>query len=59
MPNGDSLCANCEDMVARAKLYRSETTNASLQGYLSHMRRLNGVAVEDGAVNYLSSFFGR
>lgn len=58
MPNGHTLCGSCEDVVSRARFYIENTTNASLKGFCSHMKRLNDVPLEDDVVKYLALFFG-
>lgn len=57
LPNGDSFCASCEDLVAWAELYRAETTGATFGGYCLYMERLGGSAVDDVPRKYLVKYF--
>lgn len=57
LPNGQSLCAGCEDVVARADLYIAETGNASLSGFSSHIEIINGAPIEQSVADFLAPRF--
>lgn len=52
LPNGDSVCGHCESIVARAKSFQG-----SLDGFTSHVQRIDEVELSAAARRYLSTRF--
>lgn len=57
LANGQSVCAGCEDVIARAELYIAETTKASLDGFRTHIHRVNGAPLDERVVEFLAARF--
>lgn len=54
MPNGQSLCATCEDISSRAVLFVEVSPNATLDAFAVHMQQVNGEPLGDDVKAYLA-----